>query len=329
MRKSSAALLAGLGAAALLLAGCGQSPNAPAPTADGDGAPTELVFAAVPSEDAASLEAAFAPVVAALEHELDIPVKFEPVSSNAGVIEAQVAERVDIAVYGAFSYYLATSVADVVPVAVDERAPGADPSISAYGLVRAGDGIASIDEAAGQKVCFTDPASSTGYLAPAAGLIEAGIDPETDITPVFAGGHDAAVLALLAGDCDLAYAAQAFVDDILPAQGLLEPGQVEVIWTSDPIPGPPFVLGGWLSDELQKDITAALLKYNAVTAAEAGFCDGAEIDAPDSWGEFAGQPACMWGGTGAFSFIATDAAAYEPIAAICEATQADVCKTDG
>jgi phosphonate transport system substrate-binding protein len=328
MRKTSAAFLAACGAAALLLAGCGQSPNAPAAGNGAEDEPTELVFAAVPSEDSESLEAAFAPVVAALDHELDIPVRFEPVSSNAGVIEAQVAERVDIAVYGAFSYYLATGVADVVPVAVDERAPGADPSISAYGLVRAGDGISAISEAAGQKVCFTDPASSTGYLAPAAGLIEEGVDAENDITPVFAGGHDASVLALLSGDCDLAYAAQAFVDDILPAQGALEPDDVEVIWTSDPIPGPPFVLGGWLSDDLQERITEALLKYNAVTAAEAGFCEGAEIDAPDSWGELAGEPACMWGGTGAFSFIPTDAAAYEPIAKICETTQADVCRAD-
>lgn len=330
MRKTSTAFLAACGVAALLLSGCAQSPNAPAPGtgAEGDG-PTELVFAAVPSEDSASLEAAFAPVVAALEHELGLPVRFEPVSSNAGVIEAQVAERVDIAVYGAFSYYLAHSVADVVPVAVDERSPGANPSISAYGVVRAGDGISSLSEAAGQKVCFTDPASSTGYLAPAAGLIQEGIDAKNDITPVFAGGHDTAVLALLAGDCDVAFAAQAFIDDILPAQGVLKPGEVDVIWTSDPIPGPPFVLGGWLSDDLQSKITAALLKYNAITAAEAGFCEGATIEGAKSWGEFAGKPACMWGGTGAFSFIKTDAAAYNPIDAICEATQADVCRANG
>lgn len=341
MRKSSTSLFAALGTAALLLAGCGGSSDAPASEDNSDApasteteaggaeAPAELVFAAVPSEDTQSLEAAFAPVVAALEHELDIPVTFEPVSNNAGVIEAQVAERVDIAVYGAFSYYLADTVADVVPVAVDERAPGADPTVSAYGVVRAGDGIASISEAAGQTVCFTDPASSTGYLAPAAGLIAADIDPEADITPAFAGGHDTAVISLLAGDCDVAFAAKPFIEDILPAQGVLEPGQVDIIWESDPIPGPPFVLGGWLSADLQQQITDALLKYNAVTAAEAGFCEGAEIEAPDSWGEDAGQPACMWGGTGAFSFIATDAGAYEPIKAICEATQADVCRADG
>jgi phosphonate transport system substrate-binding protein len=327
MRTKKALFFATLSVAALAMAGCGASPNAP--QSDEGDSPSELVFAAVPSEDSQDLEASFAPVVAALEEELGIPVRFEGVSSNAGVIEAQVAERVDIAVYGAFSYYLASDVAEVIPVAVDERAPGADPSIAAYGIVRTGDGVADIADAGGQTVCFTDPASSTGYLAPAAGLLEAGVDPETDITPVYAGGHDGSVLALLAGDCQLAFAAQAFVDEILPAQGELEPGDVDIIWESAPIPGPPIVVGGWLDADLQQQIADALTKYDAVTAAAAGFCDGDEVPAPDAWGEFAGEPSCKWGASQAFSFIPTDAAAYEPIAEICEVTQAEVCREDG
>lgn len=317
-------LPAALGAAAalVLLAGCGESPNARS------GSDDALVFAAVPTEASEELEASFAPVLAALEHELDRPVEFEAVSSNAGVIEAQVAERVDIAVYGAFSYYLASTRAEVTPVAVDILGPEMDPGIVSYGVVRADSDVSSLADAAGSDVCFTDPASTTGYLAPAAGLIEAGVDPEDDVNPVFAGGHDTAISSLLAGDCDVAFAAATFVDELLPARGELDPDEVATVWESSAVPGPPFVVGDWLDEELQTDIADALTAYDAVSAAAAGFCDGAENPAPDPWGEVAGEPSCKWGGTGAFAFVPTDDSAYDPIREICAITEAEVC-TDG
>ena len=42
--------------------------------------------------------------------------------------------------------------------------------------------------------------STSGYLFPALELVNAGIDPQTDITPIFAGSHDAAVTAVYNGD---------------------------------------------------------------------------------------------------------------------------------
>lgn len=320
MTKKIAAATLG-GAVAVALAACGQSPNA-------RGEDDALVFAAVPAEASEELEASFEPVVAALEHELDREVTFEAVSSNSGVIEAQVAERVDIAVYGAFSYYLAGTRADVTPVAVDVLGPGLEPGVPAYGVVRADSDITSLDEAAGADVCFTDPASTTGYLAPASGLIEAGVDAETDVNATFAGGHDTAIGSMLAGDCDLAFAAATFIDVLLPARGELDPEEVDVVWESSVVPGPPFVVGDWLGEELRTAITEALTAYDAVSAAEAGFCEGAEQPAPEQWGEIAGEPSCTWGGTGAYAFVPTDDAAYDPIREICEITEAEVC-TEG
>ncbi|MFC7405706.1 phosphate/phosphite/phosphonate ABC transporter substrate-binding protein [Georgenia alba] len=320
--KKKQIVAAALGAAmAAALAACGESPNA----RGGDDA---LVLAAVPAEASEELEASFEPVVAALEHELGREVTFEAVSSNSGVIEAQVSERVDIAVYGAFSYFLASTRADVTPVAVDVLGPGMDPGVPAYGVVPAGSDITSLGDAAGADVCFTDPASTTGYLAPAAGLIEAGVDPEADVSPTYAGGHDTALSSMLAGDCDLAFAAATFVDVLLPARGELDPDEVEVVWESSVVPGPPFVVGNWLDEELRTQITDALTSYDAVSAAEAGFCEGAEQPAPEPWGDVAGEPSCMWGGTGAYAFVPTDDAAYDPIREICEVTEAEVC-TEG
>ncbi len=333
MRKTITAI-ASLAAAGLLLAACGASPNArPADDASGsdsDG-PSELVFAVVPTDNSEELETSFEPIVAAIEKETGIPTSIEAVSSNAGVIEAQVAERVNIAVYGAFSYYLASDVADVTPVAMDQLTPEAGSgAVQALGVVPGGSDIASIEDVAGADVSFTDPASTTGYLGPIAGLMEADIDPENDITPIFAGSHDVAVTQMLAGDCDAAFVAGTFITDLLPARGVIEAGDTETIWTSPDIPGTPLVVGNWLDADLRDLIAETVTTtYNSVTAAEAGLCEGAEREAPAPWGdEYAGTMACEWGGTGAFGFEPASDANYDTIRDICETTGAEVCRSE-
>ncbi|MDF2574380.1 MAG: hypothetical protein K0S05_1292 [Agromyces sp.] len=316
-------------AAALMLTGCGASPNARGGEEDSaSSAPSELVFAVVPTDDSEELENSFRPIVAAIEEVTGIPTRIEAVSSNAGVIEAQVAERVDIATYGAFSYYLASDVAEVTPVAKDQRTPEpGSGAVLSLGVVAAGSDIASVEDVRGKNVCFTDPASTTGYLTAAVALNEAGIDPESDINPLFVGSHDVAVTQMLAGDCDVAFVAEPFVTTILPGRGIIAEGDTETVWTSEPIPGTPLVVGDWLSDELRAQIIEAVTGYNAVTAYEAGFCEEHHREAPEQWGaEYAGETACLWGGTGAFAFEAAEAADYDLIGEICEALDTDVCR---
>lgn len=319
-----------LGAAAgLVLVGCGESPNT---QSGGDAEPDSLVFAVVPTDDGEELERSFEPIVAAIEDATGIETTIEAASSNAGVVEAQAAERVDIAVYGAFSYYLAEEVADVTPVAMDQLTPEpGSGAVSSLGVVAPGSDIESLADVAGRDVCVTDPASTTGYLAAAAGLIEEGIDPEDDISPTFVGSHDVAVTQMLAGDCDVAFASDTFITTLLPARGVIEEGDVETIWTSPDIPGTPLVIGDWLSDELHQQITDAVLDVDAVEAYEQGYCEdeAQQREAPDTWeGDYEGETACLWGGTGAFGFEEATDADYDVIREICETTEAEVCRNE-
>lgn len=330
MHKSFKTVTA-LAAASLLLTACGASPNArPDSTGSSSEGPQSLVFAVVPTDDSKELEESFKPIVAAIAQETGLPTSIEAVSSNAGVIEAQAAKRVDVATYGAFSYYLAQNVADVTPVAMDQRTPVAGSgAVQSLGVVAAGSDITELSEVRGRDVCFTDPASSTGYLAAAAGLISIGIDPKNDINPIFAGSHDVAVTQMLAGDCDVAFVAGTFITDILPARGIIKDGDVDTVWTSPDIPGTPMVIGNWLPEELRNQITDAVLKYNAVSAAEAGLCPKNQREALAPWGEeYAGKMACEWGGTGAFAFEPATDEDFASIRDICETTQAEVCRND-
>ncbi|GAA4055507.1 hypothetical protein GCM10022214_03470 [Actinomadura miaoliensis] len=311
-------------AAAGLVSACGTGPGARG--AAGKGRPDQLVFAAIPSEQTDNLQAAFAPIVTALEKDLGVPVKFQAVASNAAVVEAQVAKRVDVAVYGAFSYYLARSRADVRPVAVPLQAPKGDPGAYAYGVTRGDDtSIKSLADVRGKDVCFTDPGSTTGYLQPLASLKEAGVDAAKDAKTVFTKGHDTAVASLLAGDCDVAFVGDVFIDTLLPARGQLKPGQVRKVWTSPLIPGPPVVVGTWLPQDMRDKITKTVTGLTATGAASAGLCAGKEIKGPAAWGDQAGATACPLGSSNAWTFVAADDGTYQPIARICEVTKADVC----
>ncbi len=60
--------------------------------------------------------------------------------------------------------------------------------------------IGDITQVAGEEVAFVSESSTSGYLFPALELSNAGIDPQSDITPVFAGSHDATVTAVYNGD---------------------------------------------------------------------------------------------------------------------------------
>ena len=60
--------------------------------------------------------------------------------------------------------------------------------------------MADLSVVADNPVAFTSESSTSGYLFPALELTRLGIDPASDVTPIFTGGHDAAVTAVYNGD---------------------------------------------------------------------------------------------------------------------------------
>ena len=63
--------------------------------------------------------------------------------------------------------------------------------------------IGDLSAVAGKTIAFTTETSTSGYLFPALELENLGIDRFTGITPVFTGGHDAAVTAVYNGDAEI------------------------------------------------------------------------------------------------------------------------------
>ena len=116
------------------LAGCGQSAgsSAGASGSSPDGRnPDELVFAAVPSENAQSLQQDYQPLITLLQKETGKKIRFQSATSYSAVIEAQRTDKADIVQYGPFSLITAqNSGVKATPIAAQTVKKGATPDTS-------------------------------------------------------------------------------------------------------------------------------------------------------------------------------------------------------
>lgn len=318
MRTSRSRSLVGItmaAAAALALSACGSSADedTSAGASADEGAPETLVLASIPSEDSTSLQQEFALVQQVIEDETGIPVEFQNATDYAAVIEAQRAGKVHIGHYGPFSYATAKdSGVPVTPLGVFADSADEEPGYQSYAIVPAGSDIRSLEDFRGKTVCFVDPTSTSGYLYPSAGLLEAGIDPATDVTPVFAGGHDASALAVKSGQCDAGFAFDTMVTETLVDKGDLAEGDLDVIWESEMIAASPSAVLTTLPQDLVDQLTDIFAtKLNRPALVEAGYC--------------ASEEECELPESTEYGYIPVTDDFYDGVRKVCEVTQSPSC----
>ena len=192
-----------------------------------------------------------------------------------GVIEALRSKHLDIAYLGPFSYVLATTVTPVEAFA-DRRDGQVGPHLLSQPDHRPEDRAASPTSTGckGKNFAFVDPASTSGYAFPLAGLIKAGIDPKRDFkTVIFTGAHDANALAVANGKVDAATIADRILDAAI-AKGHIKADAIQVVWRSAPIPESPMVWRKDLSPELKAKVKAAFLAIKDMNWSDQGKLNG-------------------------------------------------------
>jgi phosphonate transport system substrate-binding protein len=80
---------------------------------------------------------------------------------------------------------------------------------------------------------------------------------------IFSGGHDASAIAVQHGKVDAAAIADALLETAYN-RGMLKRDEVSVIWTSEPIPGPPIVYRRDLPEDLKARIREAFAQIHDV-----------------------------------------------------------------
>lgn len=292
--------------------------------------PSTLRFAAVPAENAEDISQYVTHKIIADELG-GVTMEFVQAADYAGVIEGMIAERVDLGAFGPFSYVissLAGAEIDVVGIWGDEN--GNYDDYRSYLVVPVGSDIREPSQLAGKTVCFVDPGSTSGFLFPSAALLAEGLDPSetsTDITPIFAGSHDASALAVKNGDCDAGFAYDTMVTRQLIESGDLagvidsvedenvnpDAAELDIIWKSTPIAAPPLAIGTWLPQSMQDAIAEIVTtKVNVDWATANGYCESTD-NCPLSDGPF-------WG------YLAGDDSYFDGIRELCRLTGSPKCK---
>jgi phosphonate transport system substrate-binding protein len=266
-----------------------------------------LVLGLVPDQQGAGDQ--WQPLITFLEEKTGKDVELAESVDYAALIEASVAGHVDVGVISAFTYVAATNAgAQLDPISAIVETEGGEPGYDSVAIVPSSSNITSLAAFAGKRVCFVDYGSTSGYLYPSAALLDVGIDPEKDITPIMAGDHNLAAQKTAQGvECDAGFAQESVVENTGVAEGLFREGDLRIVNRTE-IPGKPIVVSTSLPDDVQNTIREALVGISVDDIRSAG------IDTPD------GFLAQFW------SSVAIDDSYYDGVRDVCELTQAPQCQ---
>lgn len=180
--------------------------------------PDTLVLGMVPSREADAIVDSLDPLAELLSEALLIPVETFVSTNYVGLVEAMGTGRVDIGLFGPAAMVQAIDRYNAQAILASVRF-GSNTYKSQFNIPCDGD-IESFEDLAGKTIAFVDPGSASGYQFPFVFLQnEYGIDVNSDMDVIFAGSHDAAVLAVYNGDVDVATSfndARGAIDDEFP-----------------------------------------------------------------------------------------------------------------
>jgi phosphonate transport system substrate-binding protein len=158
-------------------------------------APKVLRVGLVPSENMQHLLKNARPLMSALKEALGMQVVPFVATDYTGIIEAMRSNKLDVAFFAPGALVLAEKKAKAQVILKASR-HGKSVFYSAI-ITHRDSGIHRLSDLKGKTFAFVDPTSTSGGIYPKAMLMDMGISPERDFSrTIYAGGHDAAVLAV-------------------------------------------------------------------------------------------------------------------------------------
>ena len=275
--------------------------------------PTQITYGAVGESNATSLLQTLSPLQKLLQAKMDVKLNVVTGTSYSAMIEAQEAGKAQMVSYGPFSYWIATNHGlKIQDVGILTDAPNTDGGYYSEAVIdpqRTTD-IDSLKQAAGKKVCFSDPASTSGYLYPSYGLLSNGINPSSGVQAVFAGSDSTTAIDVAQGSCQVGFTNNLNLPPIF-TQNHISKSAIKIIWTSQEIPGNPTAVSDSLPQSFRTTLENLLVSDgNSTYYAAHGYCSSVAQCTTE---------------TGQYGFANPDVANYAPIAQICKVTKSSSC----
>lgn len=219
-----------------------------------------LRVSAIPDEAPTELQRKFKPLGNYLEQKLGMKVEFTPVTDYAASVEGLINNKLDMVWFGGFTFVQANvrSNGKVVPLVQREE----DEKFQSV-FITTDKSITKLADLKGKNFSFGSESSTSGHLMPRSFLLDAKINPDTDMKRVaYSGAHDATVAAVAGGKVD-AGALNISVWEKLVAAGKVDPQQVRVFYTT-----PGYYDYNWsvrsdMNPVVRKKLTDAFLALDA------------------------------------------------------------------
>lgn len=217
---------------------------------------------AIPDESPTELARKAAPLVSYLTQKLGMKVEFTPVSDYAAAVETLVNKQVDMAWFGGFTFVQANvrSGGKVIPLVQREE----DAQFKSVFITSQPD-IKALADLKGKTLSFGSASSTSGHLMPRNYLLEAKINPDTDLKRVaFSGAHDATIAAVAAGKVD-AGALNISVWDKFVTDKKVDTSKVRVFYTTPAYFDYNWTVHADMAPALRTRLTQAFLDLNSNT----------------------------------------------------------------
>jgi phosphonate transport system substrate-binding protein len=214
-------------------------------------------FGVEPYDTAARLVPIYEHVGQLISEKLGCDVKVFVTTNYNAEIEAMRNGKLEIGEFGPLGYVLAHQVAKAQAVAAFGTKEGKPDTYWASIVTYPGSGIKTVAEIRGHSFAFSDPASTSGHLFPAYALRKAGLDPDKDLRPIYAGSHTASFEALYNHKVD-AGELNSEQEESAKQRGHFKDGDLVFLWKSDPIPNDPIAVRGDLPEGFKQRLTTVL-----------------------------------------------------------------------
>jgi phosphonate transport system substrate-binding protein len=270
----------------VVLAGCAREVEGPEP----------LRLGYTPAEDTRADRGDAARALAGyLQRELGRPVVVVRTSSYGPAVAALASGEIDMIGLGPYAFWLARRAGVAEAIAVAGRADTGPRTYQSLLVARRDSGVMQLEDlaaAAGRlRLNFSDPASNSGYLVPAARLAGLGLRAEDFASWEFTLSHPVAILNVVHGAADVA-GVNGSVYARLRESERIDDRNLRVLWTSPPLPIGPVVARSRLDRALVDAVRAALVALPvkdpvAWRAAQAASVDPEAIYLPVAPGHYA------------------------------------------
>jgi phosphonate ABC transporter permease subunit PhnE len=165
--------------------------------------PDEVILGFNPAENAQSLQSSADALARELSVRIQLPVRAFVTLDYTALVEATRSGQVHFAWLTPAPLILAEQLFNAQVILTQVRR--GSPSYYSAIVVREDSGITTIEQLRNKTIAWVDPQSTSGFVIPRYLLLERGLDPSHFFRQqVFAGGHDAAVLAVYNGQVDAA-----------------------------------------------------------------------------------------------------------------------------